>query len=138
MTRLTAAKKQARITAKQGRTARDEQAWEPGGSSQAASATAPYDPLLTIEQVSDWLGVPKGTLYQWRSRNQGPVLSRWAEGSATGAMRSTRAWTSTPIPAAPEHGYPQATTRPDHRRSAVSGNYRVHLGPVRAASKAAA
>jgi excisionase family DNA binding protein len=72
MTRPTAAKKQTSITAKRASTARDEQAWEPSGISEAASATAPYDPLLTIEQVSDWLGVPKGTLYQWRSRNQGP------------------------------------------------------------------
>lgn len=31
-----------------------------------------YDPLLTVDQVSDWLGVPKGTLYQWRSRSRGP------------------------------------------------------------------
>ena len=31
-----------------------------------------YDPLLTVDQVSDWLGIPKGTLYQWRSRCRGP------------------------------------------------------------------
>jgi len=72
MARPTAAQKQARITAERAGTARDEQAWELRRISQAASATAPYDPLLTIEQVSDWLGVPKGTLYEWRSRHQGP------------------------------------------------------------------
>lgn len=31
-----------------------------------------YDPLLTIDQVADWLGIPKGTLYQWRSKHRGP------------------------------------------------------------------
>lgn len=72
MARPTAATKQARIAAQRVATAPDVPAWEPGGISPAESATAPYDPLLTIEQVSDWLGVPKGTLYQWRSRNQGP------------------------------------------------------------------
>lgn len=72
MARPTAAQKQARITAERARTARDGQPWEPRAISQVESATAPYDPLLTIEQVSDWLGVPKGTLYQWRSRHQGP------------------------------------------------------------------
>lgn len=71
MARPTAAQKQARRTAERPGTARDEQAWEPRARSQVVSA-APYDPLLTIEQVSDWLGVPKGTLYQWRSRHQGP------------------------------------------------------------------
>lgn len=72
MARPTAAKTQARIAADRVSTAGNGQAWEPGGISQAASATVPYDPLLTIDQVSDWLGVPKGTLYQWRSRHQGP------------------------------------------------------------------
>ena len=70
MARPTAANRQARTTAKRVATAREEQAWEPGGMSNAVSV--PYDPLLTIEQVSHWLGIPKGTLYQWRSRAQGP------------------------------------------------------------------
>jgi predicted DNA-binding transcriptional regulator AlpA len=46
-----------------------------------ALATAPpigaggdpvFDPLLTIDQLAHWLGKPKGTLYQWRSRSMGP------------------------------------------------------------------
>jgi excisionase family DNA binding protein len=28
--------------------------------------------LLTIEQLSDWLQVPKQTVYKWRSRGGGP------------------------------------------------------------------
>jgi excisionase family DNA binding protein len=28
--------------------------------------------LLTIDDLSDYLGVPKGTLYQWRSKGYGP------------------------------------------------------------------
>ena len=31
-----------------------------------------FDPLLTIDQLAQWLGKPKGTLYQWRSRSMGP------------------------------------------------------------------
>jgi len=31
-----------------------------------------FDPLLTIDQLAQWLGKPKGTLYQWRCRNMGP------------------------------------------------------------------
>lgn len=31
-----------------------------------------FDPLLTIDQLAHWLGKPKGTLYQWRSRRMGP------------------------------------------------------------------
>lgn len=46
-----------------------------GALSRPAASTThgrAYDPLLTIDQVSDWLGVPKGTLYQWRCRSRGP------------------------------------------------------------------
>jgi predicted DNA-binding transcriptional regulator AlpA len=28
--------------------------------------------LWTVDDLSDFLGVPVGTLYQWRSRGQGP------------------------------------------------------------------
>ena len=30
------------------------------------------DPLLSPEDVSDWLQIPVGTLYQWRYRRRGP------------------------------------------------------------------
>ena len=72
MARPTAAQRQARITADRVSTVREERARDPRGIPQATSTTVLYDRLLTIEEVSDWLGVPKGTLYQWRSRNQGP------------------------------------------------------------------
>jgi excisionase family DNA binding protein len=29
-------------------------------------------PLATPEQVSEYLGIPLGTLYQWRHRGRGP------------------------------------------------------------------
>jgi excisionase family DNA binding protein len=29
--------------------------------------------LLTIDDLSDYLGVPKGTLYQWRTKGYGPA-----------------------------------------------------------------
>jgi len=72
MTRPSATQRQARNTAERVSTERDEQAHKPIGIPQATSTATLCDPLLTIDEVSDWLGVPKGTLYQWRSRNQGP------------------------------------------------------------------
>ncbi len=36
----------------------------PGRSVSLATGGHAYDRLLTVDQVSDWLGVPKGTLYQ--------------------------------------------------------------------------
>lgn len=84
MARPTAAQRQARALLDAGEESAAERA-EPAHSAevsaartllgrQAATPTSGrlYDPLLTVEQVSDWLGVPKGTLYQWRSRRQGP------------------------------------------------------------------
>ncbi|MTD53886.1 helix-turn-helix transcriptional regulator [Amycolatopsis pithecellobii] len=32
--------------------------------------------LLSIEDLSDFLGVPKGTLYQWRTKGYGPAAVR--------------------------------------------------------------
>lgn len=40
--------------------------------SQSVGSDPPFDPLLTIDQVAQWLGKPKGTLYQWRCRKMGP------------------------------------------------------------------
>jgi excisionase family DNA binding protein len=31
-----------------------------------------YEPLLTIDEVADWLGKPKNTLYRWRKQGYGP------------------------------------------------------------------
>ncbi|NKQ57575.1 helix-turn-helix domain-containing protein [Amycolatopsis sp. K13G38] len=28
--------------------------------------------LLTIDDLADYLGIPKGTLYQWRTKGYGP------------------------------------------------------------------
>lgn len=53
---------------------------------------------LTTEQVSEYLTVPVGTLYQWRSRGRGPRaakvgrhlrwkqadVDRWVDDQATG------------------------------------------------------
>ncbi|HEX3646891.1 MAG TPA: helix-turn-helix domain-containing protein [Pseudonocardiaceae bacterium] len=32
--------------------------------------------LWTVDDVAEYLGVPKQTLYQWRTRGYGPVGSR--------------------------------------------------------------
>jgi predicted DNA-binding transcriptional regulator AlpA len=37
-----------------------------------AGVSPVFDPLLTIDQLAQWLGKPKGTLYQWRCRSMGP------------------------------------------------------------------
>lgn len=72
MARPTAAQKQARHAAERAQNAPSAPV---NGDEQApplSMVPAGYDPLLTIEEVSDWLGIPRGTLYQWRSRKQGP------------------------------------------------------------------
>lgn len=32
--------------------------------------------LLTVDDLSDYLGIPKQTLYQWRTRHYGPIGCR--------------------------------------------------------------
>ncbi|RBM19234.1 excisionase [Prauserella sp. PE36] len=32
--------------------------------------------LLTIDDLADYLGIPKNTLYQWRSKGYGPTGRR--------------------------------------------------------------
>jgi excisionase family DNA binding protein len=34
------------------------------------------DRLLTTDELADYLGVPKGTLYAWRTRGEGPAAIR--------------------------------------------------------------
>lgn len=44
-------------------------------SSSPSSPSRPtphLEPLLTIQQLSDYLGVPVKTLYDWRSQGLGP------------------------------------------------------------------
>lgn len=40
------------------------------------SSGAPLAPLWTIQDVSAFLAVPVGTLYQWRHRGDGPPAIR--------------------------------------------------------------
>ena len=84
MARPTAAQKQAREATERARKGRDTR-----GKVEAPAlsmVTAGYDPLLTIEDVSEWLGIPRGTLYQWRTRKQGPRAIK-----VGGALRYRRA-----------------------------------------------
>ena len=45
------------------------------------------DRLITVQELSDYLGVPVATLYQWRYRREGPdgfrvgrhIRYRWSE-----------------------------------------------------------
>jgi excisionase family DNA binding protein len=34
------------------------------------------DRLMTLDEVAHYLGVPKGTLYAWRTRSVGPIAIR--------------------------------------------------------------
>ena len=72
MPRPTAAQKQAREASERARNARDTRADRQVEAPAMSIVTAGYDPLLTIDEVSEWLGIPRGTLYQWRTRKQGP------------------------------------------------------------------
>lgn len=72
MARPTAAQKQARQAAERARNAPDVRASGQAQVPPLSMVPAGYDPLLTIEEVSEWLGIPRGTLYQWRTRKQGP------------------------------------------------------------------
>lgn len=36
-------------------------------------STPIVEPLLTIQEVADLLGVPLDTVYRWRSRREGPI-----------------------------------------------------------------
>ncbi len=38
--------------------------------------THAVEPLWSVEEVSEFLGVPVATLYQWRYRRTGPRASR--------------------------------------------------------------
>ena len=86
MARPTAAHRQAREAADRARTTRDTRTDGPTETPALSMVTSGYDPLLTIEEVSDWLGIPRGTLYQWRTRKQGPRAIK-----VGGALRYRRA-----------------------------------------------
>ena len=43
-----------------------------GQDDPAPDSILPFDPLLTADQVAQWLGKPKATLYAWRTRGCGP------------------------------------------------------------------
>jgi excisionase family DNA binding protein len=86
MARPTAAHKQAREAAERARTTRDTRADGPPETPALSMVATSYDPLLTIEEVSDWLGIPRGTLYQWRTRKLGPRAIK-----VGGALRYRRA-----------------------------------------------
>ena len=39
----------------------------------------PLEPLLTLDDVAAYLGVPKGTLYRWRVDGKGPRAIRFGK-----------------------------------------------------------
>ena len=86
MARPTAAHKQAREAAARARAPRDTRANGPTETPALSMVPTGYDPLLSIEEVSEWLGIPRGTLYQWRTRQQGPRAIK-----VGGALRYRRA-----------------------------------------------
>lgn len=53
-------------------TASFSQANEPGERPCDCNAVAPLDPMLTTEEVGQFLRVPVDTIYAWRHRGDGP------------------------------------------------------------------
>lgn len=43
---------------------------------QQDSCGCPHAPLASIREISEYLGVPIGTIHQWSSRGRGPRLIR--------------------------------------------------------------
>jgi excisionase family DNA binding protein len=41
-----------------------------------SESTAAWRPLWTVHDVATFLGVPVGTIYQWRTRGEGPPAIR--------------------------------------------------------------
>jgi len=42
-------------------------------TTSSRTRTAASDRLWTVDDVAEYLGVPRGTLYQWSSRGLGPT-----------------------------------------------------------------
>ncbi|ASR37853.1 excisionase [Prauserella marina] len=57
------------------------------------------EPLWTIEDVSDYLGVPVKTLYQWKWRGEGPPVSKIGRHLRYNPAK-VRAWADEPAEAA--------------------------------------
>ena len=49
------------------------------------------EPLLTVRELSSALGVPVGTIYDWRTRGEGPVAHRFGK-HLKFAVSDVRAW----------------------------------------------
>jgi len=49
------------------------------------------EPLLTVGELSSVLGVPVGTIYDWRTRGEGPVAHRFGK-HLKFAVSDVRAW----------------------------------------------
>jgi predicted DNA-binding transcriptional regulator AlpA len=43
---------------------------------EAMNSVSKIDRLWSVEDVSEYLGIPVNTLYQWRYRGQGPAAIR--------------------------------------------------------------
>lgn len=50
--------------------------------------------LWTVDDVAAYLGVPKQTLYQWRTRGYVPAAAGLASTSATTPTMSSPGWTA--------------------------------------------
>jgi excisionase family DNA binding protein len=43
---------------------------------KAVQRTSKRRPLATVDEIAEYLGVPKQTVYQWSSRGGGPRMSK--------------------------------------------------------------
>jgi len=52
--------------------------------------------INTEQKIAEYLDVTLACLRDWRSRKVGPLISSWADLSATGAKMSCRGWNRKP------------------------------------------
>ena len=67
------------------------------------------EPLMNIEELADYLGVPVTTIYDWRVAGKGPCAIRVGR-SLKFAVSDVRDWLAHHRETSPGHGsYPRAT-----------------------------
>lgn len=68
------------------------------------------EPLLNVNELADYLGVPVSTIYDWRTNGEGPRAYRFGKRIMFG-ITDIRAWMETkrePVGAAPFPGTTEA------------------------------
>lgn len=64
-------------------------------TTQSARRPAPDSEFMNTEQVAEWIGVPAGTLRNWRHRNIGPACFSLNNFRVVYRRRAVEAWLAT-------------------------------------------